>query len=237
MSSANPVCPGTGRMIRTPTHNALVVYHSFFPDAIVFSRFWEENSFSAHRMAGEGAEAMEERLNMGGGGVLTLRQDGPRVHIEAERPQDGKGLYKVWLHGDQGGKLLLGTLVPEDGALRLRRTLSVSALERAGCWPRFRAEADLAFAFGSPSGGRWYCEQHPDRLVADPVLRARLQGAMLCRKGPEGSFALSAPFRTDRPVRLPALFCFSQVERRDGQLYMVWNFDPEGNPKFPHKSE
>ena len=78
---------------------------------------------------------MEEQLTMRGGGTLTLHQVGPRVHMEAERPSDGLGLYKVWLHGEQGGKLLLGTLAPEGGALRLRRTLSVGALEPAGCGP------------------------------------------------------------------------------------------------------
>ena len=159
---------------------------------------------------------------MNGGGVLTLRQDGPRVHMRAERPADGRGLYKVWLHGDYGGKLLLGTLVPEDGALRLSRVVSVSALERAGCWPRLRAG--------------WYCEQHPEQLVSDPLLRARLRGAMLCRRE-EDAFALSAPFRTDRPVRLPALVCLARVERRNGQLHMVWEFDSHGNPKPPHKME
>ena len=175
-----------------------------------------------------------EELIMGGGGVLKLRQEGPRVQIQAERPADGRGLYKVWLHGDHGGKLLLGTLAPEGGALRLSRVMSVSALERAGCWPRFRAEAPLAFAFEDRPGGRWYCEQHPERLVADPLLRLRLRGAMLCRKE-DGAFVLSAPFRTDRPVRLPALICLARVERRDGQLHMVWRFDSQGNPKAPHR--
>lgn len=169
---------------------------------------------------------------MRGGGTLTLRQEGPRVHMEAERPADEKGLYKVWLHGDQGGKFLLGTMIPEGGMLRLRRTLSASTLERAGCWPRFRAEAPLAFAFSGQD--RWYCEQHPELLVSDPLLRERLRGAMLCRRDSSG-FALAAPFRTDRPVRLPALFCLSQVVRRDGQPHLVWEFDLDGNPKLPHK--
>lgn len=173
---------------------------------------------------------------MGGGGVLRVRQDGPRVHMEAERPSDGRGLYKVWLHGEQGGKFLLGTLAPEGGRLRLSRTMSAATLERAGCWPQFRVEAPLAFAFNGQPSGRWYCEQHPERMVADPVVRARLQGAMLCRKG-EGEFSLSAPFRTDRPVSLPALFCLSRVERRDGQLHLIWDFDSEGHPKLPHKKE
>jgi len=39
MSSANPARPGTGRMIRTPTQNALVVYHNCFLYATVFSWF------------------------------------------------------------------------------------------------------------------------------------------------------------------------------------------------------
>ena len=173
-------------------------------------------------------------MAMGGGGTLVLRQEGPRVHMEAERPHDGRGLYKVWLHGDHGGKLLLGTLVPEGGILRLKRTLSISALERAGCWPRFRAEASLSFAFTGQPGGRWYCEQHPERLVSDPLLQSRLRGAMLCRRG-EGGFVLSAPFQTNRPVRLPALFCLCSLERRDGQLHLVWEFDSQGNPKIPHK--
>lgn len=178
---------------------------------------------------------MEERLNMRGGGILTLVQEGPRVHMEAERPADGRGLYKVWLHGDQGGKLLLGTLAPEGGVLRLRRTLSVGALERVGCWPQLWAEAPLAFAFSSQDSGRWYCEQHPERLLADPVLKRQIGGAMLCRREGE-CFALAAPFRTDAPVALPPLFCLAQVERWDGRPHLVWQFDAGGRPKIPHKN-
>lgn len=179
---------------------------------------------------------MEEQMAMGGGGILTLRQDGLRVHMEASRPADGKGLYKVWLHGSQGGKLLLGTLAPENGRLVLRRTLTVGALERAGCWPQFRAEAPLAFPFAGVNTGKWYCEQHPERLLADPVLQKQLSGAMLCQKDQSG-FSLAAPFRPDRPVALPALFCLARVERWDGRPHLVWTFDSNGHPKIPHKSK
>ena len=78
---------------------------------------------------------MEERMKMRGGGTLTLRREGARVRMEAERSEDGQGLYKVWLHGDHGGKLLLGTLVPEQGRLMLRRTLPVE-IGRASCRER-----------------------------------------------------------------------------------------------------
>lgn len=186
-------------------------------------------------MAGEGAETVEERLTMGGGGTLTLRRDGLNVRMEAERPADGRGLYKVWLHGEQGGKFLLGTLAPEGGKLRLGRTLSVSALERAGCWPAFRAEAPLAFAFDSRPNRGWYCEQHPDRLVRDPVLKAALTGPMLCRREDRG-FSLALPFRSDRPLRLCALFCLARIERREGRFHLVWEFDGDGEPKVPHQT-
>lgn len=170
-------------------------------------------------------------MNLGGGGSLTLERDGPRVTLEAQRPADGLGLYKVWLHGEQGGKLLLGTLAPERGALRLRRTLSVGELERAGCWPRFRAEGVLAFAFAAQSG-RWYCEQHPERLLADPVLQGQVRTSMLCQREASG-FSLAAPFRTDRAVPLTALFCLARVERWDGRPHLVWRFDQEGRPMVP----
>lgn len=175
---------------------------------------------------------MEERLAMRGGGELVLRQEGLKVHLTAQRPSDGRGLYKVWLHGDQGGKLLLGTLAPEGGALRLRRTLSVGTLERAGCWPHFWAEAPLAFSFAAQDGGKWYCEQDPARLMSDPVLKGQIRGSMLCRKDPEG-FSLAAPFRTDAPIPLSALFCLAQVERWGGRAHLVWSFDPDGRPKIP----
>lgn len=181
---------------------------------------------------------MERRMDMRGGGTLALRQEGPRVYLDARRPSDGRGLYKVWLLGQRGGRLLLGTLTPEGRELRLKRTISVSELERAGCWPVAGAEAPLAFAFsnGSTGGERWYCEQSPQRLTADPILRRQLKNPMLCRKERDG-FLLAAPFRTDGPVALESLFCLARLEKVDGRPHLVWSFDREGRPKILNKEE
>ena len=138
----------------------------------------------------------------------------------------------MWLHGDQGGKLLLGTLAPEGGVLRLRRTLSVGTLEQAGCWPQFWAEAPLAFPFAVQEGGSWYCEQHPERLVEDLVLKGQVTGPMLCRRDRDG-LSLAAPFRPDAPAPLSALLCLARVERWNGRPHLVWSFDQEGRPKIP----
>ena len=176
---------------------------------------------------------MERKLDMRGGGTLTLRLDETRVQLDAVRPRDDRGLYKVWLLGQRGGRMLLGTMAPEGNVLRLRRTISQGELERAGCWPAAGAEAPMAFPF--QGGERWYREAHPERLIRDPLLRGQVKDPMLCRKDGEG-FQLAAPFRTDGPVALEPLFCLARPQRLKGKIHLVWTFDREGRPKIPHKN-
>lgn len=177
---------------------------------------------------------MEQRLEMSGGGSLICYQDGPRVRLEAERAEDGRGLYKIWLRGSPGGRLLLGTLAPERGKLRLTRTLSLAELERAGCWPVVQAEAALAFPFHPQP--RWYCDHTPHRLLSDSVLRDEASCPMLCRRTEGGGFLLAAPFRPSAPIPLVSLICLARFERLEGESCLVWAFDREGMPIPPHKS-
>lgn len=173
---------------------------------------------------------MGNRLAMEGGGFLSVAQEGERVRLEAEREEDGRGLYKAWLTGAGGAGMLLGTLAPEGGKLRLRRVLSRGALEQGGCWPVKGARAVLAFPFAQE--GQWYCESQPGRFVRDPVARRQLKGAMLCcRAG--GETCLAAPFRTDAPLALEALACLARVELLEGRPHLVWRFDTQGQPKAP----
>ena len=128
--------------------------------------------------------------------------------------------------------MLLGTLAPEGDCLRLERNMSLDTLERAGCWPPTGAEAPLAFPFSGSE--RWYCEQHPERLIQDPVARGAVKGPMLCQRGDAG-FCLAAPFRTDSPMPLSALFCLARIEQVEGRPHLVWRFNGEGKPEIPHK--
>ena len=170
---------------------------------------------------------MEHRLEMKGGGTLSLNPEGAHVRLEARRAADGKGLYKVWLLGGAGRRMLAGTLAPEDGELKLRRRLSLRQLEREGCWPVEGAEAVLAFSFAQKGG--WYCEPRPERLVEDSLLRQLLRRPMLCRKT-GGGFQLAAPFAKDRPVALSTLLCLARVEKVEGRSCLVWSFDFMGRP-------
>lgn len=134
---------------------------------------------------------MVEKIMLEGGGTLSLREDGPRVHTEARRQNDGQGLYKVWLRGGGKGRLLLGTLVPEGGELVLSRTLSRRTLEDAGCWPVAGGRAVMAYPFTEESAGEWYWEEEPWKLVSDPVLvqAARSWGPLLVQRGRGGGAA------------------------------------------------
>ena len=181
-----------------------------------------------HRI-GEGGEAVEQKLEMQGGGELTVQRDGLRVYLTAVRPNDNRGLYKVWLRGNGGGKVLLGTLVPEKDVLTLNRTLSLRELAQAGCWPQLRAECSLTFPFGETSERKWYCEQKPGGLFSDPLLKRWVCEPILCRRDKRG-FSLAAPFRTDRRMPLPGLFCFGRIERWPAGLYIVWKFNKQGIP-------
>lgn len=73
-----------------------------------------------------GGTAFGESWKMEGGGTLTLEEEGTGSGCGPSAPDDGRGLYKVWVRG-RGGSLLLGTLIPERGRLALSRTEPVHA--------------------------------------------------------------------------------------------------------------
>ena len=178
---------------------------------------------------------MSELWRMEGGGTLSLREEGPRVHLEAARPDDGRGLYKAWVRGRQGSRLL-GTLVPEAGGLRLRRTVSRSSLEQAGCWPVTGGNCVLTYPFpgAEGAGSAWTPEPRPERLCRDPLVKESLRGRSgFCGRRDGALCLLSAPFRPDRPFPIPVLFCQARVERRGGRLWLVWAFDLGGTPVLP----
>lgn len=182
---------------------------------------------------------MQERFSLAGGrGCLTFREEGPRAVLEAVLPEDGKGIYKAYLIGSQG-RVLLGTLMPEGGALRLRRMLSLDELKRKGVWPPQGAEVDLAFsAKGAEQAERypegWIGEPDPARLMGDALLArtaSHMAGALLQRT--VCGFYLAVPWSKQRPFPLSPVFCFAHIKRLDGRNYAVFAFNGEGQPIFP----
>ena len=183
---------------------------------------------------------MEERYSLGvPGSSLTVREEGARAVFTAELPDDGRGLYKAYLTG-AGGQLLLGTLMPDKGKLRLHRGFSVGELRQKGFWPPVGGEARLAFSFAQealrkpsqPQG--WQKENEPARLLGDRLLKqsaGRLERALIRRE--ESGFALAAPWRADGAFPLTPLFCFAKVEMLGKESWAVFHFNEKGCPIFP----
>lgn len=169
-------------------------------------------------------------------GVVTVRQDGDRAVCQAIRPADNGGLYKAWLQGT-GEKVLLGTLIPEGGALRLRRVMEVGALERQGAWPPIGAEIVLAYSFTpeNPPPPPWCWTDCPRRLLEDPMLSRCLQSVRraLLNRDMEGFF-LAFPWSCHEPFPIPPLFCLARLRILSGKRYVEFRFSRQGNPEPLH---
>ena len=175
---------------------------------------------------------MEHRFKLEGGpGSLRIRGNGLRVEAEAERPDDGRGLYKAYLKG-QGGELLLGTMAPEDGLLRVRRAFSLDELRRRGVWPVLGGGARLTFLFQGrkpPAGWSWMDGSSLPLQEAALRQAAAGLGEVLYSSRP-GCFQIAVPFHTDRAFPLPALFCLARTEEIGGRVYLIFLFDKSGRP-------
>lgn len=171
-------------------------------------------------------------------GVVTVRQEGEQALCQAMGPLEGHGLYKAWLRGT-GGKVLLGTLIPEGGALRLRRTLPLSQLKSQGIWPPMGAEVVQSPSCTQPTvPPGWQWTDCPGRLLGERALSRSLQGvsrALLHRT--RERFYLAFPCRPAEPFPIPALFCLSSVEQLGEGLYYVFCFSRRGRPEIMYDLE
>lgn len=178
---------------------------------------------------------MGELWPLVGGGTLQAREEGAWVYLEAVRPDDGRGLYKVWCTG-KTGEFLLGTLVPQGGSLRLERRVTKGTLQAAGAWPLTGGKTVMVYSFTGQDVPKeaWHHETRPEDFCSDPVVRTCLQGSHgLLGREKNGVRQLAAPFSTCKPILLNTLFCLAQVKEWQGQRYLVWSFDREGRPILP----
>ncbi len=177
---------------------------------------------------------MEQRFTLEGGGVLTVREEGLRAVVAAQRPNDGRGLYRAYLQG-AGGQVLLGTMAPEGAVLKVRRTFSLDELRRQGAWPPRSGRAELSFSFTDSKAPEGWHRADPAglRFREAELFRAAVQlGRALYRREGEG-FALAYPFSCREPFPFPQLFCLAEPAELDGQRYLLFHFDTSGWPVLP----
>ncbi len=165
-----------------------------------------------------------------------MRQEGEKAICQAIGRPDNEGLYKAWLCGETG-RALLGTLIPEGGALRLRRSVSIASLKEKGAWPPVGAEIVMAYPFApeEPPSEQWSWTDCPCRMFEDRLISHALRGLnrALVKRDADGFF-LAAPYAPNCPFPIPPLFCLGWMERLGGRWYVVFRFSRQGVPELLH---
>ncbi len=183
---------------------------------------------------------MATQRRMAGGGTLTIEELGGRIHFHATRPQDGRGLYKVWIFGSVG-RMLLGTMTPQGDSLQLSRTLSRTSLLSAGCYPVAGGEVVMAFPFQqknekNPIPQGWEITENIAVLFQDKLLKQGIYPKNFLKKQEDFGFLLAIKFDITAEFPVIPLFCLCGLEKLEGIDYLVWKFDELGRPIFWNKT-
>lgn len=179
----------------------------------------------------EGVKALEWTFESPDG-VVTLREENGIALCRAIRADAKGGVWKAWLLGTDGTRALLGTLIPEGGALRLRRAVPLEQLQRQGVWPPIGTEllpAETPRSSPVPEG--WQYTDCPARLMGEADLRHGLrcvERVLFRREGDE--FFLAFPFDNKAPFPLPSLCCLCAVARLGECPYLLFRFSHRGCP-------
>ncbi|WP_390453001.1 hypothetical protein [Pseudoflavonifractor gallinarum] len=175
----------------------------------------------------------------GGRGFLRVQEEGGKIHLYGELPEDGQGIYKGRIQGAGGGNYLAGTFLPEGRKLCLRRVVSRETLNELGVWPVTGAEAVLAFSRGKPGGGEpvptgWTRLSDLPARLGDPLLRRAAEGVAgaLIRPVGEG-VEIAVPFTAGGRFHLTPLFCLMWVWEWGGARYASVRLDKRGWPITP----
>lgn len=146
------------------------------------------------------------------------------TEIRASMTDPGDGLYRAFLLGPRGERLL-GVLEPvEEQKLvlcRRRYTRDIAALGRP-----LHGEARRSFLF-QPSDG-WRETARPGTLFESAFLRERLgRVPRAWWKREEETLRLAIPLERGRPFPLEPLFCLAKIQRVEGRLCAVYAFQGE----------
>lgn len=165
-------------------------------------------------------------------GAVTVRQEGRCAICQAISRTEEQSLYKAWLVGKGGNRVLLGTLIPEGGALRLRRSLEISALERQGVWPPADAELLAVYPLNAqtpPQG--WSIQAEPWRLLQEGELRQSCKGVQSgFLQRDSGGFRLAFSWTKGKEFPLPMLFCLAKPTKLGEVWFVIFQFSDGGKP-------
>ncbi len=141
-------------------------------------------------------------------GDILCRNEGCYLTFKVNAPLWGSGVKKVWLIGDTGGKLLLGTLMPDGQRLTLQRRLSHSTLRCCGMSSPVSGMIDPP---GPQIEDGWYSLDTLE--LSDPYLTAEVKQAHRGSwRREKDTLLLRFPWQVGQAVPVTSLFCLGRPE-------------------------
>lgn len=174
-------------------------------------------------------------------GKLFAQQQGLRTFFRADCPKWEEGVHKIWLQGERGAALLLGTLVPEGERLRLERSISNAMLREKGLE---RCEVAIIRTEGArgacqtspleaPEESEWRPVQTLELPAMDGALRAAIQGLSGGRwKAVPDGVVVTCPWSVGQPMPCMPMVCFGVWSAQAGGR-LTWRLDETGKPWMP----
>lgn len=154
-------------------------------------------------------------------GEVTFLDRGACTEVRAGMEDPGDGLYRAFLLGPHGERLL-GVLEP-GGCGRLGICRRLYSRDLAALGQPLRGEARRSFPFRQES--RWRETETPRELFRGEFLRSRLRGVRRAWWRREGErLYLALPLEEGRPFPLESLFCLAKVEPVEGRTCAVYAF-------------
>ncbi len=172
-----------------------------------------------HHIASENAE-------------MLYTEQGRQVEIFARLKNDKKGLYKAWIGGEQG-RLFIGAFIPDNEYLQIRRTIAISRLQSAGCYPILKGGATLVHSFdNNQMPSNWSTHSniseffHRDLLLKECA--AQVHSCLVFKQN--SAFQLAIPYHSRKPYPFTPIFCFSKIIQLQGRYYILFQFDENERP-------
>lgn len=156
-------------------------------------------------------------------GELTARREGLYTVLDVACPFR-EGLWRAWAEGESG-TLLIGVPEPRDGALRICRRFSQSAMAPVGRLLRGRLRP-------LEERERWLPLTAATFPFQSPPLRGLRGRRDLLISFSAGRRTLAIPREDDAPFPLETMFCFARLRRIRGRAYWTFAFDDAEWPIF-----
>ena len=153
-------------------------------------------------------------------GKLRWTQEGLYLQLEARTEGRREGIFRAYLRGENGEKLL-GVMEPEGNGMACRKRFAEPQLRALGRWK------GAVLRKSGEEGWRDYRGEVPGNWSR----RLAVEGALQRKEGQH--YLVALPYPEGEAFPFTELFCLARIRRIAGRRYVVYTFSEGGEPMLP----